>query len=100
MPGGQLPDPDAPAPPRFLAVWDAALLVHARRTLILPEVFRPLIFNTKTPHSHNTFLLDGQVAGTWRFDDAEIQLAPLRDLAAAERGELDEEAHRLARFHS
>ena len=94
-----LPHPDVPAPPRFLAVWDALLLVHARRTRVLPEDLRPLIFNTKTPHSHNTFLLDGQVAGTWRFDEGEIQLSPLRPLSAHERAELEEEAHRLAAFH-
>jgi hypothetical protein len=99
LPGAPLPDPDVPAPPRFLAVWDALLLVHARRTQVLPEQFRPLIFNTKTPHSHNTFLLDGQVAGTWRFDGGEIQLSPLRPLTAEERDELEMEAHRLAAFH-
>ena len=32
VPGGLLPDGDAPAPPRFLPTWDATLLVHARRT--------------------------------------------------------------------
>ena len=99
LPDGKLPDPEVPAPPRFLAVWDAMLLVHARRTLVLPEELRPRIFNTKTPHSHNTFLIDGQVAGTWRFDDGEIQLSPLRSLIAAERAELEAEAHRLAAFH-
>lgn len=100
LPDAPLPDPETPAPPRFLAVWDAALLVHARRTLILPEELRPLIFNTKTPHSHNTFLLDGQVAGTWRHEGSEITLSPLRPLTAAERVALDDEAHRLATFHA
>ena len=100
LPDAPLPDPGTPAPPRFLAVWDATLLVHARRTLILPEEFRPLIFNTKTPHSHNTFLLDGQVAGTWRHKDGEISLSPLRPLTPAERAALDDEAHRLAAFHA
>lgn len=99
LPDAPLPDAEVPAPPRFLAVWDAMLLVHARRTQVLPEELRPLIFNTRTPHSHNAFLLDGQVAGTWRFDEGEIQLSPLRPLAAAERTELEEEAHRLAEFH-
>ncbi|MCA1569222.1 MAG: winged helix DNA-binding domain-containing protein [Chloroflexi bacterium] len=98
LPDGPLPDPETPAAPRLLAVWDAMLLVHARRTQVLPEEFRPLIFNTKTPHSHNTFLLDGQVAGTWRFEKDQIQLTPLRNLSATERGELDEEAHLLAAF--
>lgn len=100
LPDAPLPDPETPAPPRFLAVWDAALLVHARRTLILPEEFRPLIFNTRTPHSHNTFLLDGQVAGTWRHEDGEISLSPLRPLTPAERTALDDESHRLAAFHA
>jgi hypothetical protein len=100
LPGAPLPDPGTSAPPRFLAVWDAALLVHARRTLILPEEFRPLIFNTRTPHSHNTFLLDGQVAGTWRHERDQISLAPLRQLTAAERAALDDEAHRLTAFHA
>jgi hypothetical protein len=100
LPDAPLPDPEAPAPARFLAVWDAALLVHARRTLILPEAYRPLIFNTKTPHSHNTFLLGGQVAGTWRFEKGRIDLSPLRELTPAERRELEDEAHRLAIFHA
>ncbi len=100
LPDAPLPDPDTPAPPRFIAVWDAMLLVHARRTEVLPEALRPLIFNTKTPHSLNTFLLDGQVAGTWRFQDARIELAPLRELTAVERRGLDDEAERLAAFHA
>jgi hypothetical protein len=99
VPDGSLPDPETPAPVRFIAVWDAMLLVHARRTEVLPEALRPFIFNTKTPHSLNTILVDGQVAATWRHEADEIQISPLRDLHAAERREIDEEAHRLAAFH-
>jgi hypothetical protein len=95
-----LPDPDTEAPPRFLAVWDAALLVHARRTELLPEPFRPRIFNTKVPHSFNTFLLDGQVAGTWRVEAGEVELTPFRSLTPAERAALEGEAHRLAALHA
>jgi winged helix DNA-binding protein len=97
---GPLPDADAPAPARFLPTWDAILLVHARRTQVLPEGYRPLVFHTKMPPSYPTFLLDGQVAGTWRHADGEIELSPLRSLTAAERAELDAEAHRLAAFHA
>jgi len=99
LPEGLLPDPGTPAPVRFIAVWDAMLLVHARRTEVLPEEHRTRIFNTKAPHSFNTFLVDGQVAGTWRIEDGEVQLTPFRTLRATERRELDEEAHRLAAFH-
>jgi hypothetical protein len=100
LPDAPLPDPDTPAPVRFLAVWDALLLVHARRTEVLPEAYRSQIFNTRTPHSFNTFLVDGQVAGTWRFEAGEVQLTPFRTLTAAERRELDDEAQRLATFHA
>ena len=95
-----LPDPDAPAPVRFLPTWDATLLVHARRTQILPEAYRPLIFHTKMPPSYPTFLVDGQVAGTWRFEEGDVQLTPFRTLATGERQELEDEAHRLAAFHA
>lgn len=98
--GAALPDADAPAPVRFLAVWDAMLLVHARRTQVLPEAYRPMIFSTKTPHSFNTFLVDGQVAGTWRWEEGRVELAPFRRLTPAERLELDAEAAGLAALHA
>jgi hypothetical protein len=100
LPGAPLPDADTPAPPRFLPVWDATLLVHARRTLILPEEYRPRVFNTKTPHSVNTFLLDGQVAGSWRHEKGELSLKGFRRLSAAERRSVDHEGQRLREFHS
>jgi len=54
-------------------VWDANLLVHARRSGILPEPYRPRIFNTRTPHSFPTFLVDGAVAGILTFLIADIR---------------------------
>jgi winged helix DNA-binding protein len=100
LPREPLPDGDTPAPPRFLPVWDATLLVHARRTQILPEEYRPLVFNIKVPNSVNTFLLDGQVAGTWRFEEGKIQLDPFDGIPRAQRRALDDEAKRLAAFHA
>ena len=100
LPRLALPDADTPAPARFLPVWDATLLVHARRTQILPEKYRARVFNVKTPNSVNTFLVDGQVAGTWRYEKGRVKLEPFGRLAKADRAELDEEAERLAAFHS
>jgi hypothetical protein len=85
---------------RFLPVWDATLLVHARRTQILPERYRPRIFNVKTPNSTNTFLVDGQVAGTWRYEEGRVRVEPFGRLPKTVRAELDEEAERLAAFHA
>ena len=99
LPRAPLPHGDTPVPPRFLPVWDATLLVHARRTGILPEEYRPLIFNTKTPNSFNTFLVDGTVAGTWRYEGGEVALSPFEGVPRGARRELDDEARRLAAFH-
>src|SRR5439155_16112510 len=95
-----LPDPETPAPVRFLPTWDATLLVHARRAGILPEQYRPRIFHTKAPHSFSTFLVDGAVAGTWRCEDGRVKLDPFERLSRATRTELEEEADRLAAFHA
>ena len=100
LPRLPLPAADTPAPVRFLPVWDATLLVHARRTQILPERYRPLIFNIKTPNSANTFLVDGQVAGTWRYEDGRVKITPFARLTRAVRAELNDEAERLTSFHA
>jgi hypothetical protein len=96
LPRAPLPDPDTPAPPRLIPTWDAILLVHARRTGVLPEEYRPRIFGIKTPQSFPTFLVDGAVAGTWREERGRIRLEPFGRLDAAARRGLNGEAERLA----
>jgi hypothetical protein len=95
LPGLPIPDPDAAAPARLLPVWDASLLVHARRTGILPERFRPLVFNTKTPHSVDTFLVDGRVAGAWRYEAGRISVFPYEELPKRAMREVRDEADGL-----
>jgi winged helix DNA-binding protein len=99
LPRAPLPDPETPAPVRFLPTWDATLLVHARRTGVLPEEHRPKVFNTRTPQSVSTFLVDGRVAGTWRYEKGKVVTKPFGRLEAAARRELKEEAGRLAELH-
>jgi len=91
-----LPDPATPAPVRFLGTWDAMLLVHARRTGVLPERFRPILFSTQTPQSVPTFLVDGRVAGSWKHEDGRIVTTPFEPLPAGAARELAAEAERLA----
>ncbi len=100
LPDGPLPDPSTPAPVRFLPTWDASLLVHARRKGIVAEAHRPLIFNTRTPHSMCTFLVDGTVAGTWRYEKRRVVTAPFEPLAPAVAAEVEAEAARLTEFHA
>ena len=100
LPRAPLPDPDTSAPVRFLPTWDATLLAHARRTQILPEKYRERVFHVKVPQSVSTFLVDGQVAGTWRFESGRVKVAPFHKLDRATRRKLDEEAERLTAFHA
>jgi hypothetical protein len=102
VPRAPLPPGDAAAPVRFLPTWDATLLVHARRTLILAERYRAAIFNTKNPQSFATFLVDGSVAGVWRWEragtKATLVLEPFERLPRGSPAELRDEAARLVRF--
>jgi hypothetical protein len=99
LPRAPLPDPDTAAPARLLPVWDATLLAHARRTGILPEKYRSRVFNTKTPQSVATFLVDGAVAGAWRYEKDRIKLSPFGRLDPSARRALGEEAELLAELH-
>jgi hypothetical protein len=48
----------------------------------------------------NAFLVDGQVAGTWRYEKGRVKLTPFGRLTKAVRAELNDEADRLATFHA
>jgi len=94
-----LPDADAGAPVRFLGTFEALTMIHARRTQVMPEKYRPIVFNTKTPHSMPVLLIDGAVAGTWRFEGGRVQIKPFEPLPRSVRREVDDEANALAAFH-
>jgi hypothetical protein len=96
LPRAPLPAAEIPAPPRLLPTWDAVLLVHARRTGVLPEEHRPVVFSTKNPPSVPTFLVDGRVAGAWRLEGSGIRLEPYGRLSRAVRAALLAEGERLA----
>ncbi len=98
LPRAPLPAAGTPAPVRFLPTWDAALLVHARRTQILPEEYRPLVFNSKTPQSVATFLVDGHVAGTWSEQKGKVKPEPFAPLPRTVKRAVEDEARSLTKF--
>ncbi len=102
--GGPRPSAATPAPPRFLARFDAAILGHAapERTRILPEEYRKaVIFSAEV---WPTFLVDGFVAGRWtvavRPREAVLELKPFKPLARGDRDALAVEAEELVRFYA
>jgi hypothetical protein len=95
-----LPDPATPAPVRFLPHWDANLLVHARRTGLLPEEHRPRVFSIRNPFSVGTYLVDGVVAGGWSVRDGRIELDPYETLAAKDQRAVEREREAIEAFHA
>jgi len=100
LPDAPLPDPDTPAPVRFLPHWDANLLVHARRAGILPEAHRPRVFSTKNPFSVGVYLVDGRAAGAWSLVDSRIVLDPFEPLSKANQRAVEREREALEAFHA
>ena len=100
LPDAPLPDAGTGAPVRFLPHWDANLLVHARRTGLLPEAYRPRVFSTRNPFSVGTYLVDGVVAGAWSLKDGRILLDAFRELTTAEERAVEREREALETFHS
>jgi len=99
LPGAPLPDPDTPAPVRFLPHWDASLLVHARRTGLLPEAHRARIFSDRNPFSVGAYLVDGRVAGAWSLREGRVVLDPFEAVTARQRHDIEVERAALEVFH-
>jgi hypothetical protein len=98
LPRRPLPDASMKAPVRFLGTWDATLLVHARRTQLLPEDHRDKVFHIRRPHSVNTVLVDGQVAGTWTIEKRGVVVEPFEPIPARFRDGLEDERAALEAF--
>lgn len=97
------PDPDTPAPVRYLPEYDNLLLSHADRRRVNPEG-RPIPLFPGNGARLGTFLLDGLHAGHWRIrterasDLAVLELEPFHRLAATDRDALTAEGLDLLAF--
>jgi hypothetical protein len=100
LPRAALPPAETPVPVRFLPHWDANLLVHARRTQVLPERHRERVFHTRNPFSTGTVLVDGAVAGGWQARGGRVELDLWERLPRGVRREVEDEAAALESFHA
>ena len=100
LPGAPLPEPDTPAPVRFLPHWDNSLLVHARRTGLLPEVHRPRVFHTKNPFSVGIVLVDGHGVAGWSLKNGRIVLDEYESINRGTRDAVEDERAALEAFHA
>ena len=100
VPRGPQPDPDTPAPPRFLPEYDNILLSHADRTRIVDDVHRLRLIEANRPAP--AVLVDGFVAATWSIETkgprTTVTVRPFARLAARDLAAVEEEGERLAAF--
>jgi hypothetical protein len=97
VPRGPLPDPDTPAPVRFLPKWDNVLLAFADRTRVLPENYRKRVIRMNGDVAQ-TLLVDGFVAGTWRAEDGRVVVEPFARLSREAQRAVKDESERLETF--
>jgi hypothetical protein len=101
VPDGPLPDPETPAPVRFLPEYDNALLSHADRTRVIPTGRRVPI-----PPGNGgvmgTILVDGYLRRTWKIvrkgGTATLDILPDAPLDTSDEAALEAEGDGLLRF--
>lgn len=101
LPDAPRPDPDTPAPMRFLPEYDNVLFGHQDRGRIMDPEDRARL---GTGNGYQAaFLLDGRVRGAWKltFGKAgpELTVSGFTELGPAEQEQVNEEAAKLVRFH-
>jgi hypothetical protein len=101
LPDAPRPDPDGPAPPRFLPEYDNVLLGHADRSRIIPAG-RAIPLPPGNGATMGTVLLDGFYAGTWRIvravERATLTIRPFEPVGSDDATALIDEGARLVAF--
>ncbi|MER7417031.1 winged helix DNA-binding domain-containing protein [Micromonospora peucetia] len=95
LPDAPRPDPDTPAPVRFLPAFDNTLLGYHDRSRIVDEAHRGL-----SVAGARVVLVDGRVAATWSVEADTVSVTPLRRFSRADRTAVAEQGRSLASFLS
>jgi hypothetical protein len=99
LPHAPRPDPDTPAPVRFLPAFDNAILGYHDRSRIIDDAHRGL-----SVAGERAVLVDGRVAATWTVTadrgPGTVLVTPLRRFSRADRTAVAEEGRALAAFLS
>jgi winged helix DNA-binding protein len=101
LPDAPRPEPDVPAPPRFLPEYDNLLLSYADRRRCIPDGRKVPLYPGNGAR-FGELLLDGTFQGTWRLDrdnhTAHLQVEPFAPLSADDATAVEAEAQALLDF--
>jgi hypothetical protein len=95
LPDAPRPNPETPAPARFLPAFDNAILGYQHRSRIIDDAHRGL-----SVAGERVVLVDGWVAATWNVEADTVIVTPLRSLSQADRTDVGEQGRELASFLS
>jgi hypothetical protein len=93
LPDAPRPDPDTPAPPRFLPEFDNLLLSHADRTRVVPPEYWGRTWQGN--QAHRALLVDGFLAGVWKLAEDALVIEVFGGLTKDRRAAVAEEGERL-----
>jgi organic hydroperoxide reductase OsmC/OhrA len=97
LPDATVPDPETPAPPRLMAMWDNVFLAYFDRTRTVPADLRTTLIRNNGDVLP-MILVDGRAAGVWRATAEGIEATAFRPLADEDWVGLAAEAEALAAF--
>src|SRR5256885_8164459 len=99
LPDAPRPDPDTPAPVRFLPEYDNLLLSHADRSRVNPHRY-PVPLPPGNGGNTGTVLVDGEFRATWAIardgERATVTVRPLAPLSTSDGDAVEAEAARLS----
>lgn len=102
LPDAPRPDPDTPAPARYLPEFDNLLLSHTDRTRVMTDDHRKRLFGVKNGVFPGTFLIDGFLRGSWRITrqrkTALLTITPWAKTTKKDLNALTTEGQRLLTF--
>ena len=97
LPDAPRPDPDVPAPPRFLPEYDNLLLSYAERSRVIPHR-RPVPLPPGHGATGGTLLVDGLWQAGWKIVRGGLEIEPFIPLSASDRDAIAAEGERLLGF--